>query len=466
MGQRSGGTQRRPQRCLTRQTLPKGLTIMQTITNPRLRMRPCAPTCRTMQSSPAPDAALRQSRGSTSTCWCLRWYSRGCSPSMPFPAGRGGCCGFFSDGGLAWWRTDWPSLAVAAGHRQLGRTQSQAACKRALKLADGVAAGPNAARNCNCPNIGHKAAKVRGHLAFWSMRVRQHYRTVAGSKGLGMRALKRRAGFRFSSLRPCCLQRLPRMRTNSWSCLMPARWSADARFSHVLPSRAIGSSAAASSAPSPLARRPIRICAGIGPSTVSTSSATARASPGFRLLHRLPKRQRGERGSRMAGCFCACSRPGTSRQTTRARVLGASMTASVSVVCAVTVPTVAPWPRRQSWRCRSVLHPCSALTVYSSSRRAQAPARQCLRLHRSQQRHRCRPRWHAPNRRNRRGLNLHLCLPHGPSRCQSEPPKTYPRKMRPHPRQRWRPYLRQHRPPQSQRHPHTYRRQSQHPASP
>ena len=211
---------------------------------------------------------------------------------------------------------------------------------------------------------------------------------------------------------------------------MRARWSADARSSHVLPSRAIGSSAAASSAPIPHVLRPIRKCAGIGPFTVSTSSAKARACRGFRLLHRLPKRQRGERGSRMAGYFSACSRPGASRQTTRARVLGASMTASVSVACAATAPTVAPWPRRQSWRCRSVLHPCSALTEYSSNRRGQALARQCLRLHRSQQRHRRRPRWHAPNRRNRRELSHLHCLPHGRSHCQSGHPKTHPCKMR------------------------------------
>ena len=242
---------------------------------------------------------------------------------------------------------------------------------------------------------------------------------------------------------------------------MRARWSADARSSHVLPSRVTGSSVAESSAPIPRVRQPIRRCAGIGPFTASTSSARARACPGFRLLHRLPKRQRGERGSKMAGCFCACSRRGASRQTTRARALGASMTASVSVACAATAPTVAQWPSPPSWRCRSVLHPCSALTAYLFSRRVQAPARQCLRLHRSQQRHRRRPRWHAPNRRNRRGLNLLHCLPHGRSHCQSGLSKT-----RLHSRQRWRPHLRQHRPLQPQsRHP-TYRRPPQPPASP
>jgi hypothetical protein len=237
---------------------------------------------------------------------------------------------------------------------------------------------------------------------------------------------------------------------------MRARWSVDAPSSPALPSRVIGSSAAGSSAPIPHVHRPIGRCAGTGPFTASTSSARARACHGFRLLHRLPKKHRVERGWKMADCFCACRRPGASSRTTPARARRALTTASASAACAATAPTVAPWHRRRSSRCRSASRRCLALTAYSSDHRAQTLARRCPRLHRSRHcRRHHRPEWHVPNRRNRPELSPELslpphCLPNGRSHCQSGHLKSHLRKLRPHPRRPCTPRLSQHRPLQLQ----------------
>ena len=138
------------------------------------------------------------------------------------------------------------------------------------------------------------------------------------------------------------------MRTNCWSCLMRARWSADARSSRRAPEqsyRIIGQ---------PRAAHPYRMfagqsgaCAGTGPFTASILECEGARVPWVSVVasvaEETTRRAWIEDGRLLLRMPAVLELRG---RTTRARVRRASTTASASAACAVTAPTVAPWRRR------------------------------------------------------------------------------------------------------------------------